>query len=597
MYKNILFIIVFLLTFSTISFADAINDDSKEVIIDEILDFSRSTYEKAPRQEGKIETGLNYYGPVYTIYPEITKEIRDKLIDDTLIKIETMLNSFSKEELILGFEEYKIKLVEQARFSWYPKYQEPEYVELAYYESSLRDAFKFAIQRNEAKIKEEMERVALEEYSQIRVDGMPSVWAKKSIDDAIERGYVPQHLQDNYQNPITREEFAEIFVTTVFADFSESVNQYKPNSSNEWDESKSIIDNFLNKVKSTEYFTDTENKYIKAANILGIVNGSGNNEFKPSDLITREQAAVMVVNYYQSIFMKNSFIAKEVFSDYNEFSSWAQKSISIAYEHEIVKGTKEMKHDGSNIIEKGYFDVKGKLTREQAILIISKAAEANYAKNKIYLRGLVATKIEELVYGYQIDGNVVVMNEVDYASEKDEENNSNEEVANNFENDQTDTNDDLPYYMKMPYYDADRTSISADEIENFKTKVIEIVNAERATMDLAPLVYNKDLDVIAQMRAQDMADRDYYSHISPDSKGFLDLIMENDLNLYKSFKNSGENILKGSIHSTPDGAMLSWMNSSGHKANILYLTYKTMAVGYAYDADTGTSYWVQLFTD
>ena len=46
--------------------------------------------------------------------------------------------------------------------------------------------------------------------------GMPSVWAHEKVEEAIKLNYVPPRIQNNYQNPITREEFAELFVTAIF---------------------------------------------------------------------------------------------------------------------------------------------------------------------------------------------------------------------------------------------------------------------------------------------------------------------------------------------------------------------------------------------
>ncbi|QUH29121.1 S-layer homology domain-containing protein [Vallitalea guaymasensis] len=126
----------------------------------------------------------------------------------------------------------------------------------------------------------------------------PSDWAKEDVMDAINRGYVPEHLQNNYQQPITREEFAELFVTAIFTDRNESIDSCHFDTKSGWDFQKLTPENVLSKVTTTAYFTDTDNPYIRVANILGIINGDGNHKFHPDELITREQAAVMFLNYF-----------------------------------------------------------------------------------------------------------------------------------------------------------------------------------------------------------------------------------------------------------------------------------------------------------
>lgn len=128
---------------------------------------------------------------------------------------------------------------------------------------------------------------------------------------------------------------------------------------------------------------------------------------------------------------------------------------------------------------------------------------------------------------------------------------------------------------------GDKTSVQAEE-------VLKLVNSERQKAGLQPLTLSEKLTSIANMKAQDMADKNYFSHQSPTYGSPFDMLHEFGV----SYSNAGENIASG--QTSAEQVMRDWMNSSGHRANILNKNYTELGVGYVKGGNYGTE-WVQLF--
>lgn len=134
------------------------------------------------------------------------------------------------------------------------------------------------------------------------------------------------------------------------------------------------------------------------------------------------------------------------------------------------------------------------------------------------------------------------------------------------------------------------TSNVSNSVRAMETKVIELVNAERAKVGLSPLTENVELSKVARIKSQDMIDKNYFSHTSPTYGSPFDMMK----NFGISYKTAGENIAAG--YSTPEAVVNGWMNSEGHRANILSSSFNKIGVGYAVDKN-GKAYWTQMFTD
>ncbi|WP_339324412.1 CAP domain-containing protein [Paenibacillus sp. FSL W8-0194] len=117
----------------------------------------------------------------------------------------------------------------------------------------------------------------------------------------------------------------------------------------------------------------------------------------------------------------------------------------------------------------------------------------------------------------------------------------------------------------------------------YNAEVVKLVNQERAKAGLKPLTENAKLSNMAMDKAKDMSNNNYFDHNSPTYGSPFDMMKKYGI----SFSYAGENIAKG--QKTPADVMNAWMNSEGHRANILNSNYTTIGVAYY------NGYWVQEF--
>lgn len=138
--------------------------------------------------------------------------------------------------------------------------------------------------------------------------------------------------------------------------------------------------------------------------------------------------------------------------------------------------------------------------------------------------------------------------------------------------------------------DSDAQSID-DERQAESTQaeaILKLVNQERRKAGVPDLKLSDKLTQIAYTKAKDMADKNYFSHDSPTYGSPFDMLKHFGV----SYSYAGENIAAG--QKSAEEVMNSWMNSSGHKANILNKNYTELGVGFYRGGQYGTE-WVQLF--
>ncbi|QGQ46532.1 CAP domain-containing protein [Metabacillus sediminilitoris] len=128
-----------------------------------------------------------------------------------------------------------------------------------------------------------------------------------------------------------------------------------------------------------------------------------------------------------------------------------------------------------------------------------------------------------------------------------------------------------------------RLKASASSPSGFEEQVVQLVNQQRAKAGLRPLTHRADVKNVAQKKAEDMINSNYFSHTSPNYGSPFDMLKTFGI----SYSYAGENIAKG--QKTPQEVMNAWMNSSGHRANILKPEYDVIGVGFYHGA------WVQMF--
>lgn len=127
-----------------------------------------------------------------------------------------------------------------------------------------------------------------------------------------------------------------------------------------------------------------------------------------------------------------------------------------------------------------------------------------------------------------------------------------------------------------------------DSIKELETEVIRLVNIERSNRGLQTLQQNWELSRVARYKSQDMIDKGYFAHTSPTYGTFFKMIDSFGIKA----SGAAENIAQG--QRTPQHVMSSWMNSPGHRNNILSPSFTQIGVGAAKDSK-GNLTWTQMF--
>ncbi len=122
-------------------------------------------------------------------------------------------------------------------------------------------------------------------------------------------------------------------------------------------------------------------------------------------------------------------------------------------------------------------------------------------------------------------------------------------------------------------------------VASYEKEVVRLVNEKRAENGLKPLAYNWELSRVARYKSQDMKDNGYFSHTSPVYGSPFEMMKSFGI----SYRSAAENIARG--QKSPEAVVNAWMNSSGHRANILNPSFTEIGVGYVAEG----KYWTQMF--
>ncbi len=118
---------------------------------------------------------------------------------------------------------------------------------------------------------------------------------------------------------------------------------------------------------------------------------------------------------------------------------------------------------------------------------------------------------------------------------------------------------------------------------DFASQVVKLVNAERSKAGLGSLASDALLDKVAMAKVKDMSNNNYFDHQSPTYGSPFDMMKQFGV----TYSYAGENIAKG--QKTPQEVVTAWMNSAGHRANILSKNFTHIGVGFY------NGYWAQEF--
>lgn len=135
-----------------------------------------------------------------------------------------------------------------------------------------------------------------------------------------------------------------------------------------------------------------------------------------------------------------------------------------------------------------------------------------------------------------------------------------------------------------------KPEIENNNLSTMEIEVVRLVNIERKKAGLAPFTISSELSSVARTKSKDMAINKYFSHNSPTYGSPFEMMKKFNI----KYNTAGENIAKGYL--SAQSVVNGWMNSSGHRANILNGSFNKIGVG-AYTDNNSTIYWTQMFTN
>ncbi len=295
----------------------------------------------------------------------------------------------------------------------------------------------------------------------------------------------------------------------------------------------------------------------------GFIGGYEDNTFRPNNQITRAE----FVTIFNKFFGLTNTSGK-VFSDTT--NHWAKDSIDIAVTNGITNG-----------LSATIFGPNDPLTREQAATMISnylKLADTNHntisafkdvASISSWAKDSVEGIVENGYMGGYSDSTFKPTNNITRA----------EAVV-------TLNRLDGGSLATPPTTTTPDTTTSA--YSAFQDEVLRLTNIERVKVGAVALQANTKLSEVATLKSEDMINNNYFSHSSPVYGSPFEMMASFGLTFIKA----AENIAWGQI--TPEEVVTDWMNSEGHKKNILNGDYTHIGIGVAKDS-SGRYYWTQMF--
>ena len=162
----------------------------------------------------------------------------------------------------------------------------------------------------------------------------------------------------------------------------------------------------------------------------------------------------------------------------------------------------------------------------------------------------------------------------------DDNNNADNNTENNINNESNKPSQEKPSKPNNPTENENNSNSSVSSIEQ---EVVRLVNIERQKAGLSPLKIDTELSKVARLKSEDMKKKGYFSHTSPTYGSPFDMLKQFNI----TYKTAGENIAKG--QKTAQAVVNAWMNSEGHRRNILSKSFTHIGVGHT------SNYWTQLF--
>lgn len=356
-------------------------------------------------------------------------------------------------------------------------------------------------------------------------------------------------------------------------------------------------------------FSDTAGHWaeseIDAMTELGYLNGYPDGSFRPDDSITRAEFLKILTTMYDLTQNENGYmlwrdvepqdwygpysaagLLLPVYSDGNLYPDQPLERFEAAYATLLVYGI-EPDYDSSSASSMP--DYSQYSSDADLCAIISSALDNGIMQGKGdgFAPYEHMTRAELCTLLNRLDTDAADVTELNSAIDRLIDSDALAIIEN--EGDASGTNGDIVGETTDETTGETTGETADDTIAAFKREVFELVNAERAANGLSALTYSDELDQVAQAHSEDMAANSYLSHTNLDGLSPFDRMAAAGISYYTA----AENIAAG--QRTPEAVMESWMNSEGHRANILNPDLKQIGIGVAYGGDYGI-YWTQCFT-
>lgn len=140
--------------------------------------------------------------------------------------------------------------------------------------------------------------------------------------------------------------------------------------------------------------------------------------------------------------------------------------------------------------------------------------------------------------------------------------------------------------VSVPVHAGTAENSVSSSMQNYTDEVVSLINQERSAQGLNPLKAVTVLNQCAEIRSQELVTA--FSHTRPDGRSCSTILDDTGV----SWRTTGENIAYG--YNSPKAVMEGWMNSPGHRANILNADFDSVGVGVI--SQNGVLYWTQIFT-
>ncbi|WP_152656767.1 CAP domain-containing protein [Oceanobacillus sp. CFH 90083] len=132
---------------------------------------------------------------------------------------------------------------------------------------------------------------------------------------------------------------------------------------------------------------------------------------------------------------------------------------------------------------------------------------------------------------------------------------------------------------------AEDNQAADGEVSQFEQEVVDLTNQEREKQGLAPLELDTELSKVARAKSEDMQANNYFDHNSPNYGSPFDMMQSFGID----YNTAGENIAQG--QRSPEEVVNAWMNSQGHRENIMNSDFTHIGIGHVEEGN----YWTQMF--